>query len=301
MNLNFTNLKSGAEFVRADLHIHSYGNHGSYDVTDVTMTPEAIVDTAIQQGLSLISITDHNEYRNVEVAIQHAIGKSILIIPGVEISTIQGHLLVYFESYQQLKDFCGKLTISEKKDTCSHGIVDCLNLAKQYNGIGVLAHIELQSGFEETINRFGPAMEDVVCHDCLYALEISNRINAKRYTDKDDSADRKRLINLRRTRLSLDNDYEFPMFMSSDSHNLNKLGLNAVGEKKLTRVKMDSLTFHGFKVALQNSVSRIRLENMIPERIPHFVGIEIEGGLLDKQRVHFSNNLTCIIGGRGCR
>jgi ABC-type lipoprotein export system ATPase subunit len=87
--------------------------------------------------------------------------------------------------------------------------------------------------------------------------------------------------------------------MSSDSHNLNKLGLNASGEKKLTRIKMDSLTFHGFKVALQNSVSRIRLENMIPERIPRFVGIEIEGGLLDKQRVHFSNNLTCIIGGRG--
>jgi ABC-type lipoprotein export system ATPase subunit/histidinol phosphatase-like PHP family hydrolase/broad-specificity NMP kinase len=299
MNLNFTDLKAGAEFVRADLHIHSYGDHGSYDVTDVSMTPEAIVDTAIQQNLSIISITDHNEHRNVEAAIKHALGKDILVIPGVEISTIQGHLLIYFETYQQLKDFCGKLTISAKKDTCTHGIVDCLNIAKQFNGIGALAHIELTSGFEETIGRFGPPIEDVICHDCLYALEISNKTNINRYTDKDDSADRKRLLNLRRSKLSLSSDYEFPVLMSSDSHNLNKLGINALGEKKLTRIKMDGLSFHGFKVALQNSVSRIRLENMIPDRIPRFVGIEIEGGLLDKQRVHFSSNLTCIIGGRG--
>jgi DNA repair ATPase RecN/histidinol phosphatase-like PHP family hydrolase len=299
MNLNFTDLKAGAEFVRADLHIHSYGDHGSYDVRDVTMTPEAIVDIAIEQGLSVIAITDHNEHRNVELAIRHALGKNILVIPGVEISTIQGHLLVYFETFLQLKDFCGKLTISEKKDTCTQGIVDCLNLAKQFNGIGVLAHIELTSGFEDTINRFGPQMEEVICHDNLHALEISIKTSINRYTDRDDSPDRKRLINLRRSKLHLNNDYEFPVLMSSDSHTLSRLGTNALGEKKLTRIKMDTLTFQGFKIALQNCVSRIRLENMIPEKIPHFVGIEIEGGLLDKQRIHFSNNLTCIIGGRG--
>lgn len=299
MNLNFTDVKAGAEFVRADLHIHSYGDHGSYDVSDVTMTPEAIVDMAIQQGLSVIAITDHNEHRNVELAIKHSVGKGILVIPGVEISTIQGHLLLYFETYQELKDFCGKLTISQKKDTCTHGIVDCLNLARQFNGIGVLAHIELTSGFEEVIGRFGPQIEEVLCHDCLQAIEISNKESINRYTDKDDSPDRKRLINLRRTKLHLNNDFEFPVLMSSDSHTLNKLGINALGEKKLTRIKMDTLSFHGFKVALQNSASRIRLENMIPERIPRFVGMEIEGGLLDKQRIHFSRNLTCIIGGRG--
>ena len=299
MNLNFTDLKPGAEFVRADLHIHSYGDHGSYDVTDVTMTPEAIVDTAISEGLSIISITDHNEHRNVERAINHAAGKDILVIPGVEISTIQGHLLVYTENYQQLKDFCGKLNVSDKKDTCTQGIVDCLNLAKQFKGIGVLAHIELSSGFEDTIGRFGPAMEEVICHECLLGLEISSKQSINRYTDKDDSADRKNMINLRRSRLALNADYQFPILMSSDSHTLSKLGVNASGEKKLTRIKVDALTFQGFKVALQNSISRIRLENLIPERLPRFIGIQIEGGLLDKQRVHFSSNLTCIIGGRG--
>lgn len=299
MNLNFFDQNIGAEFVRADLHIHSFGDHGSYDVTDVGMTPEAIVDTAINQQLSIISITDHNEYRNVEKALKHAVGKNILVIPGIEISTIQGHLLAYFPTYDDLKNFCGKLNIASNRETCSQGIIECLNHAIHYNGFGVLAHIELSSGFEDTIGRFGPQMEQVICHENLLALEVSIKKNISRYTDRDDSPDRKRLIELRRKTLNLNIDFEFPVLMSSDSHTLNKLGVNAAGEKKITRIKMDTLSFQGFKIALQNHTSRIRLESLIPERVPHFIGLEIEGGLLDKQKLAFSKNLSCIIGGRG--
>ena len=45
----------GATFFRADLHIHTHG--GSHDVRDISMTPTAIVTTAIQEKLSLIAIT----------------------------------------------------------------------------------------------------------------------------------------------------------------------------------------------------------------------------------------------------
>jgi hypothetical protein len=34
----FASLSRGAEFIRADLHIHSFGPHGSPDVADATMT-----------------------------------------------------------------------------------------------------------------------------------------------------------------------------------------------------------------------------------------------------------------------
>jgi predicted metal-dependent phosphoesterase TrpH len=57
-------MAAGAKFVRADLHTHSYGEYGSFDVNVTSMTPEAIVDTAIEKRLSIISITDHNEIRN---------------------------------------------------------------------------------------------------------------------------------------------------------------------------------------------------------------------------------------------
>ena len=113
----------GAKFLRADLHIHSYGEFGSFDVTDHTMTPEAIVDTAIAKGLSIISITDHNEIQNANTAITYSADKDLLVIPGIEVSTTQGHLLVYFETFKNLRDFFGKLTVAADKKTCQEGIV----------------------------------------------------------------------------------------------------------------------------------------------------------------------------------
>lgn len=97
------NESNGALFRRADLHIHSFGEDGSYDVTDASMTPEGIVDTAITERLDLIAITDHNNIANVRQALKYADGKSLLVVPGVELSTPQGHLLVYFETADQLQ------------------------------------------------------------------------------------------------------------------------------------------------------------------------------------------------------
>lgn len=292
-------MTTGAKFLRADLHIHSFGEFGSYDVVDHTMTPEAIVDKAIEKGLSIISITDHNEIQNVDSALRYSLGKDILVIPGIEVSTTQGHLLLYFETFKNLRDFFGKLNVSPDKKTCQEGIVQCLNLAEQFNGIGILAHIELDSGFEKTISRFGPQMEEVLKHKNLYGLEISTKQSIDNYTDKDQSDDRKRLINLRRSELGLDVSYNLPKLMSSDSHTLNKLGVNAEGEKKLTRIKVDELNFHSFKIALLSHESRIRLEDFVPEQRPIIKSIQLEGGLLDKVNIDLSTNLTCIIGSRG--
>src|SRR5437870_3259433 len=61
---------NGARFLNVDLHIHSYG--ASADVKDSGMTPQAIVDSALKQGLSVIAITDHNSDKNVAAAVEHA-------------------------------------------------------------------------------------------------------------------------------------------------------------------------------------------------------------------------------------
>ncbi len=63
-------IDNGARFLNVDLHIHSYG--ASPDVKDATMTPQAIVDSAVAQGLSVIAITDHNSSKNVAAALEHA-------------------------------------------------------------------------------------------------------------------------------------------------------------------------------------------------------------------------------------
>jgi DNA repair ATPase RecN/histidinol phosphatase-like PHP family hydrolase len=292
-------MTTGAKFLRADLHIHSYGEFGSYDVTDVTMTPQAIVDMAVEKGLGIISITDHNEIFNSNATITYAQGKNIFVIPGIEVSTTQGHLLLYFPSFNDLRNFHGKLSISTDKKTCQNGIVQCLDFAQQHNGIGILAHIELDSGFEKTIGRFGPPMEEIFKHKNLLGLEICTKDNNALYTDLDTNPNRKRLIALYRETCDYNESYNLAKLLSSDAHDLNKLGINAEGGKKLTRIKIDELNFHAFKVALISQESRVRLEDFIPEQRPIIKSIHIDGGLLDKVNIDLSPNLTCIIGGRG--
>ncbi|WP_419510984.1 PHP domain-containing protein [Alistipes sp.] len=90
--IDFETINSGASFYKADLHIHSYGEEGSFDVTDTTMTPENIVDTAIEKGLSIISITDHNEDRNVKKHLNMLKGKTFLLFRAWK--------------YQHYKDIC---------------------------------------------------------------------------------------------------------------------------------------------------------------------------------------------------
>jgi ABC-type lipoprotein export system ATPase subunit/histidinol phosphatase-like PHP family hydrolase len=291
---------NGARFVRADLHIHSYGkNTGSFDVNDESMTPQNIVDIAISSNLKIISITDHNEILNCNAALDYAINKDILVIPGIEVSTTQGHLLVYFETFKDLRSFYGKLTISENKERCSQGIVECLNLADIYNGFGILAHIELDSGFEKVVVRFNDQMDDLFCHKSLLALEISRKDSFDLYTENDQDRNHLALIKERRKRLNLHENSILPKVMSSDSHSINKLGKNAEGNRKLTRFKVDTPSFNALRISLISYESRVRIEDVIPERVPKFIGANIKGGLLDKQVVNFSDNLTCIIGGRG--
>jgi hypothetical protein len=85
----------------------------------------------------------------------------------------------------------------------------------------------------------------------------------------------------------------------SDSHALSALGKNTNGQRRMTRLKMDSPAFAGLRVALQDADARVRIEDDIPESVPYVLGVKLEGGFLDGQTLHFSRNLNCIIGGRG--
>ncbi|UXE67143.1 MAG: PHP domain-containing protein [Chryseotalea sp. WA131a] len=289
----------GAKFVRADLHIHTFGENGSYDVKDTTMTPQNIVDLAIQENIQVISITDHNEINNVKPTIDYAVGKPILVLSGVELSTTEGHLLVYLPDFQSLRTFYGQLNITADKKMCNHTITQCLGFAQALGGFGVAAHIDLDSGFELYMKGYTPFKEAVLKHPSLLGLEISLAANENWFTDRDTSPERKGLINIRRTAINEDHTYDIAKLMSSDSHVLTALGKNAVGNKKITRLKMDELNFLSFKIALIDSTARVRIEDLIPPTVPHFVGLKFDGGFLDTQTVKLSKNLTCIIGGRG--
>ncbi|WHE07834.1 PHP domain-containing protein [Thermoanaerobacterium thermosaccharolyticum] len=76
-----------------DLHIHS----ALSPCADNDMTPNNIVNMAVLKGLDVISITDHNSAKNVEVIYELCMSKGIKFIPGIEVQTKEEvHILCYF-------------------------------------------------------------------------------------------------------------------------------------------------------------------------------------------------------------
>ena len=87
-----------------DLHLHTYYS------PDGCASPEAMVEAAKARGLSGIAITDHNTCEAVihlaKRGLIRADGQPVdgfLIIPGVEVSTAEGHLLCLGDSLPEMK------------------------------------------------------------------------------------------------------------------------------------------------------------------------------------------------------
>jgi len=73
--------------MKIDTHVHT-----EYSPDSKTTIEEAI-DAAKSKGLDGIAITDHNTVECVEEALENAQEENFLIIPGIEVSSQDGHIL----------------------------------------------------------------------------------------------------------------------------------------------------------------------------------------------------------------
>jgi energy-coupling factor transporter ATP-binding protein EcfA2 len=291
---------SGARFFRADLHIHTFG--GSHDVSDTTMTPDAVIKTAVSENLGLIAVTDHNEILNVQGTINAAKATSVVAIPGVELTTPEGHLLVYFDDLAELTSFYGKLSLAGKGTSdsrCQTSLLECLNKIDPTKGFAILAHVDADGGLEKKVVGNPPHKNDIIMHPALLGIELLTAASTISYANTDPEPQRQLLGKNRIKALSLGEKQFLARVLFSDSHSLAALGKNSKGQRRLTRIKMDSPSFAGLRIALQDADARIRLEEEIPQSYPYIMGMSLDGGFVDGHTIHFSRNLNCIIGGRG--
>jgi DNA repair ATPase RecN len=266
------------------------------------MTPAKIVETAVQHGLDVLAVTDHNEILNAAATLNAAKGTSLLVIPGVELSTPQGHLLAYLPTTQTLEQFHGRLDLAERgtqTSRCKNAIVDCLNMLRDLGGFGILAHVDVQSGFEVENPGASPHKLDVLSHVALLGIELKQATSPISYADGDPDAGRVQAGKQRIAKLGLGEKQFLARVLFSDSHALKALGHNAAGDRKMTRVKMDTPSFDALRIALEDSDARVRIEDLVPATVPQILGVRFTGGFLDGQAIHLSPNLNCIIGGRG--
>lgn len=76
-----------------DLHLHTTASDGSF-------TPSEVVNKAVQLGLEVIAITDHDTVAGIAEAKAEAAGKELDVIPGIELNTelsnSEIHILGYY-------------------------------------------------------------------------------------------------------------------------------------------------------------------------------------------------------------
>lgn len=78
---------------RIDLHAHTTASDG-------VLTPSELVELALERGLRLLAVTDHDSTEGVAGALVRAAGTPLEVWPGIEISTdlpgAEAHVLGYF-------------------------------------------------------------------------------------------------------------------------------------------------------------------------------------------------------------
>jgi len=86
------NDQAGAGASWADLHTHS-------DYSDGVLAPAALVQAAKQAGLKALSLTDHDTVQGLAEFVTEGMRQGILVIPGVELSTLHQDLEVHILGY----------------------------------------------------------------------------------------------------------------------------------------------------------------------------------------------------------
>jgi hypothetical protein len=80
---------------KADLHIHTCLS----PCAELNMGPKAIVEKALQHGLDVIGISDHNSSENVPAVMKAAQDRNLTVLPGMEVTSKEEvHILAVFDS-----------------------------------------------------------------------------------------------------------------------------------------------------------------------------------------------------------
>lgn len=85
---------------RAELHVHTVLS----PCAEVEMIPPLIVQEAIDRGIDIIAITDHNATANITAVQKAAAGTNLIVFPGMEVQTEEEvHVLCLFDTVKQIE------------------------------------------------------------------------------------------------------------------------------------------------------------------------------------------------------
>lgn len=284
-------LSPGAIFRRADLHVHTPASPDIHDSWKES-TPKDIVDNAVSNGMDIIAITDHNSTEWCDAVQAAAEGTRLAVFPGVEISTSEGHLLGIFnlgtpaDSIRELLIACGipGSKIGKPEALAKGQFDDVARRVEDAGGIVIAAHVDQAKGFWSVLDSSRTRRQQLYSSPSILALEVVSDAAITAFQTGDVGGARR-----------------LPCLQSSDcwpekgdSHHVDAIG------RRHSLIKLDEISVTALRQALLDPDLRVCLASNQPTE-PHVAieGIAVSGGFLDGQRLRFSDNISCLIGGTG--
>lgn len=281
------------------------------------------------EKLSLVAITDHNSIGTIwndpestkdimdlaaptwyelidDEAQKLNKDRTVLtILPGVEISTSDIHILAVFPPQKPRRkahfiicDLLNEMGFEmEAWGTNKAGktsVYNTIELIAKKGGIPIIAHADAHDkALLELYKINSAAMKDVLTNEHLNAVEIVKPSNFERLNKKVKKPLSTWIYSLRKKHgLS-----SFAYLHGSDAHSLEQIA------KRSTYVKMTEPSFPGLKIALHIPSSRVRLYDDVQKVIKqekgsglYIYGMEIHHPYFKKRVIRFNRHLNCVVG-----
>ncbi|MBA7644685.1 hypothetical protein ES703_52430 [subsurface metagenome] len=316
--------------MKVDLHVHTPASGDAqaknkynfkFNIKDIPTSLESaeqlaekIVDGVLQKGIRLIAITDHNSPSNThprdltntwyQLLKDKAKGKALSVLPGVEISTDDLHILVILDPKEEepaaytthrinflLRD-CGFYIkdYGNYRATGMSSLFDVLQYIEglSTSGIAIPAHVD--GGKKAMLKLYrGPTnvFRKLLNHPNLNAVEVVKVTTpARKKIGKEYVKDYfKRMRDKNRSPIAYIQD--------SDGHSITDIG------KRFTYIRMGEPDFWSLRNALEYPETRVRMpgDYKPDESKTRIIGIAFSTGK-KWSYIAFNPNLNCIIGKR---
>lgn len=293
---------TGARFFKVALQVnpHSYAEQyrGQAAALDEAGYVEGLAEAAIRNEIEALAITDHNHCGAVEGIAAVCAKHSIVVFPGFEASSKDGvHYLCLFEPgtlSETLNRVLGGLGIKDTSPNADLSSLSCRELTKaihEADGVVVAAHATNDKGLLAHLK--GKPCIQAWRDPTLTAGQIPGGVGDLREPYK-------KIVENRNAEYKREGAPEDRLAMAvvnaRDVASPSDLDDSAAS----CWIKMTAPTVEGLKQAFLDPGSRIRLRSdPEPEDHARLVAVAWEGGFLDGQSIHFSENMNVLIGGRG--
>ena len=295
----------GARFYRCALQVnpHHYAQsyRGQATSGDALSHAQEIVDKAVEVGIEVLAITDHNNAKGIAAFRSASLDRPVHIFPGFELSSSEGvHLLCLYPpdtGDEQLGRYLGEFGIrdtSPSTELATKTFADILEAVHSQGGIAIAAHVTNDGGLFKVLS--GQARIRAWQDENLLAVQIPGPI-------EDLPQDIRPIVRNRNAQYcrthAPEDGLAIAVVNAKDIVKPEQLGAPSA----TCWIKMQEVTIDGLRQAFLDPGSRVRLNpkkgKFEPDEHMEIVTVGWEGGFLDGVTVHLNPNLNVLIGGRG--